>query len=257
MNTPILPEELRELMALRRPPIIVDARSSEAYEEGHIPSAYNVDSSGLSPESSTFEGMIAFHSEVDAAYLCLGRFEKVEVVVYGDAMDACPCRALWLLHYSGQLAARLLMGGIERWRTEGHPVTSELPEIDATPFPVRSRRETLARLDEVEEAVEKEKALIVDTRSAEEYAVEGGIIPGAIHLAPESLLTERQDMFTDAETLRPRLEASGITPDLVIIPYSNAAGRSSLVYVALKLLGYPRVKNFLGGWTEWSQRTQT
>jgi thiosulfate/3-mercaptopyruvate sulfurtransferase len=261
MNIPIHPDELQGLIDETCRPIILDARPTEVYAAGHIASAFNVDSFRLAPEASTFEGMIAFHSDVDAAFRLLGRFEKVEFVVYGDAVDAVPCRALWLMQYSGQLGARLLLGGLERWRQEGHSVTTELPEIDRTPFPVRSRRELMARLDEVTEAVQDEKTLIVDTRSLGEFSGDdvpegsshGGSIPGAIHFPVESLVTEDQRMFVDEDRLRPRLEACGITPDRTIIPYSNAAGRSSIFYVALKILGYRRVKNFLGGWTEWSQ----
>ena len=259
MNIPIRSDEVLELMQTPRPPLILDSRPGAAYLEGHLPTAYNADSSDLRPESTTFESLVVFHSDVDAHHRVLGRFEKVEFIIYGETVDTRTCRALWLMHYSGQLSARLLLGGIRGWRADGHDTTAVMPEIDPVPFPVRSRRETIARIDELRSAVGDGRTVIVDTRSDAEFTGEripegtsrGGCIPGAVHFDATALLDGDTGSFCDLESVRASLENSEITPDRVVIPYSNDAGRSSILYVALRILGYRRVKNLLGGWREW------
>ena len=50
------------------------------------------------------------------------------------------------------------------------------------------------------------------------------------------------------------LATHGISPEKEIVPYCHRGARSAYLYWALKSLGYPRVRNFLGSWHEWSAR---
>ena len=49
-------------------------------------------------------------------------------------------------------------------------------------------------------------------------------------------------------------EEAGITPDREVVAYCQGGYRSAQSYVALKLLGFPRVRNYLGSWREWGDR---
>lgn len=47
-------------------------------------------------------------------------------------------------------------------------------------------------------------------------------------------------------------ESKGVMPDKHIIAYCRIGERSSHTWFVLKyLLGYPRVRNYDGSWTEW------
>jgi thiosulfate/3-mercaptopyruvate sulfurtransferase len=61
--------------------------------------------------------------------------------------------------------------------------------------------------------------------------------------------------FKPAAELRAMYEAKGITPDKEVIPYCQGGYRSAHAYLALRLLGYPRVRNYLGSWKEWGDKT--
>ena len=54
--------------------------------------------------------------------------------------------------------------------------------------------------------------------------------------------------------LRAQFEAMGITPDKKIIPYFQTEYRSAHACLALRLLGYLRVPNYLESWNEWNNR---
>jgi thiosulfate/3-mercaptopyruvate sulfurtransferase len=57
------------------------------------------------------------------------------------------------------------------------------------------------------------------------------------------------------DELRERYAAKGITPDRDIIAYCNSATEASHVHFTLRyLLGYPRVRIYVGSWTEWAER---
>ena len=43
----------------------------------------------------------------------------------------------------------------------------------------------------------------------------------------------------------------GITSEKLIIPYCQGGYRSAHAYLALRLIGYPNVRNYVGSWKEW------
>ncbi|MGZ9226086.1 MAG: sulfurtransferase, partial [Anaerolineales bacterium] len=58
--------------------------------------------------------------------------------------------------------------------------------------------------------------------------------------------------FKTPEELRALYEGKGIKPAEEVIAYCRIGERSSLTWFVLKyLLGYPKVKNYDGSWTEW------
>ena len=60
--------------------------------------------------------------------------------------------------------------------------------------------------------------------------------------------------FKPAEQLRAMYEVAGVTPDREVITYCQGGYRAAHSYVALRLLGYPKVRNYVGSWGEWGNR---
>jgi thiosulfate/3-mercaptopyruvate sulfurtransferase len=101
--------------------------------------------------------------------------------------------------------------------------------------------------------------VIVDTRSDAEYfgeevrAARGGAIPGAVHLEWKQNLAADGRYKTDDE-LRRMYEALGVTPDREVVTYCQGGYRAAHTYLALKRLGYPRLRNYTWSWKEWGDR---
>jgi thiosulfate/3-mercaptopyruvate sulfurtransferase len=58
--------------------------------------------------------------------------------------------------------------------------------------------------------------------------------------------------FKSADQLRQLYEPQGVTPDKDVVVYCRIGERSSHSWFVLhELLGYPRVRNYDGSWTEW------
>jgi thiosulfate/3-mercaptopyruvate sulfurtransferase len=101
--------------------------------------------------------------------------------------------------------------------------------------------------------------VILDTRSDGEYcgttvrAARGGAIPGAVHLEWTNNLGPG-GAFKPAAELKDMYERAGVTPDCEVVTYCQGGYRAAHSYLALRLAGYPRVRNYVGSWKEWGDR---
>lgn len=188
------------------------------------------------------------------------------VVLYGDKNNWFATYTFWLLSYYGVENLKILNGGRQKWVAEGRPLTAEVPSHPPATFRARDPDPALrAFRDEILQRLGDPKLSLVDVRSPQEYSGEllappaypqegaqrPGHIPGARNIT--WTLNVREDgTFKPMEELRRLYEAEGVTPDKEVIAYCRIGERSSLTWFTLKyLLGYPKVKNYDGSWTEW------
>jgi thiosulfate/3-mercaptopyruvate sulfurtransferase len=85
-------------------------------------------------------------------------------------------------------------------------------------------------------------------------AARGGALPGAIHIEWAENLDASGKFKSNAE-LKNMYDKAGITPDKEVISYCQGGYRAAHSYVALRLLGFPKVRNYIGSWKEWGDRT--
>ena len=168
-------------------------------------------------------------------------------------------RGLWFLEYFGHPNVQVLNGGIKAWRQGGFTITTEVTPPVSSRLKAAEKEELLATADTLLESLNQNTSCILDTRSDDEYmgrtirAARGGAIPGAIHIEWTRSLDE-SGRFKPASELKAMFLEAGITPDKEIIAYCQGGYRSAHSYLALRLLGYPRVRNYLGSWKEWGDR---
>jgi thiosulfate/3-mercaptopyruvate sulfurtransferase len=100
---------------------------------------------------------------------------------------------------------------------------------------------------------------LVDARSPEEYAgspaqgARSGHIPGAVNLEWKQCLGAGDGpTILDIPELQRLFAAAGVEPSQEVVAYCQSGTRASLVYFALRLMGYPRVRLYDGSWSEWS-----
>jgi thiosulfate/3-mercaptopyruvate sulfurtransferase len=240
-------------------PLILDLRTADAYANGHIPGAVHVDLFGVSLIDTDPAPLKAFMWMIEHVLASRGVDAGRQVVVYDEQSGIRAARAFWFLDYFGHAHARVLDGGFGAWQRGGFPVSR-----DGTPAPpstwTGSREEqTIATWREVRDAIGDSDRVILDTRSDGEYcgtvvrAARGGAVPGAVHIEWTRNLTPDGD-FKPAAELRRMYEDAGVTPDREVITYCQGGYRAAHAYLALRLLGYPRVRNYVGSWKEWGDR---
>ena len=239
---------------------IIDTRPAEDYAKGHIPGATHFDLFGLSLVDTTDAPLKAFMFMIHHVLELRGVSEAREVVFYGENSDMRAARGVWFLEYYGHPKVKMLDGGFSAWKTAGALVAVDATPPKAATFKVAERREVLATADDVLRSLDKQAVAILDTRSEGEYlgtqvrAARGGAIPGAIHIEWTDNLGADGKFKTDAE-LRAMYSKAGITPDKEVISYCQGGYRAAHSYVALRLLGFPKVRNYIGSWKEWGDRT--
>ena len=241
------------------PPLLLDLRPAEAYAMGHIPGAIHLDLFGVSLIDTDPAPLKAFMWMIEHVLASRGVDAQTPVVVYDEQSGIRAARAFWFLEYFGHPSVRMLDGGFGAWTRDGHPVTR-----DATPPPASSwtgsrEHSTIATWHDVRAAIDQPKAVILDTRTDGEYfgtvvrAARGGAIPGAVHIEWTRNLAA-DGTFKTASELRKMYEQAGITPDREVIAYCQGGYRAAHAYVALRLLGYPKVRTYVGSWKEWGDR---
>ena len=126
-------------------------------------------------------------------------------------------------------------------------------------FQLSPRAEILATYPHLLEQLGRPGVQIFDVRSDAEYfservrAKHGGAIPGSFHQDWTAALAADGTVKSPAE-LRAQFEALGLDTANEIIPYCQGGYRAAHAYLALKIAGYPKVRNYLGSWAEWGNR---
>lgn len=241
------------------------------YDMGHIPGAQKIDwhADLNDPVIRDYISRESFERLLRR----LGIDESTTVVFYGDKNNWWATYAFWVFQLFGFANAKILDGGRSKWEQEGREMVSEVPTFPATNYTAPDRSDATIRAfqDEVRAHVRSAGAL-VDVRSPAEYTGErthmpdypqegtlrGGHIPGA-RSVPWARAANADGSFKSASELRAIYEdEQGLGPDENIIAYCRIGERSSHTWFVLTyLLGYERVRNYDGSWTEWGNSVRT
>lgn len=238
---------------------LMDLRPPEAYSNAHIPGARSFDIFGISLRDTRPEPMAAFLWIIEHLIQAKGINQDSTVVIYDDVAGMRSARLLWFLEFFGHADVHVLNGGFNAWAAEGRPTTHEASIPKTGNFQKNLRPEVLATAEDVLSRLDSADSVLVDTRSRDEFtgklvrSARGGRIPGAIHLEWTDNLDEKGFMKS-ADTLAAMYATHRITPDKEVIPYCQGGYRAAHTYLALRLIGYPRVRNYLGSWGEWGNR---
>jgi len=240
-------------------PLVIDLRPPEDFAAGHIPGAVHLDLWGVSLIDTDPAPLKAFMWMIDHLFNLRGVDAKTPVVVYDDQSGIRAARAFWFLEYFGHPRVQLLDGGFGAWIRAGLPVTRDAAPPPKSAWAGTPQEQTIATWRDVKDRLGRPDVVVVDTRSNGEYdgttvrAKRGGRIPGAVHV--EWTRNLRPDgSFKPAGELRAIYESAGVTPDKEVITYCQGGYRAAHGYLALRLLGYPRVRNYTGSWKEWGDR---
>ncbi len=238
---------------------IIDVRPAEDYANGHIPGATHFDLFGLSLIDTSEAPLKAFMFMIHHVLELRGVDESKEVVFYEDNSGMRAARGLWFLEYYGHPNVKMLDGGFRAWKAAGAPVTSDATPPKTAPFKIAERRDVLATTDDVLRSLGQKQIAILDTRSEGEYlgthvrAARGGAIPGAIHIEWTDNLAP-DGKFKSNDELKAMYDKAGITPEKEVVSYCQGGYRAAHSYVALRLLGFPKIRNYIGSWKEWGDR---
>lgn len=259
----VLAERLRDdELAGREPPLLLDTRPAEAFAAGHISGAVHIDLWGVSLIDTDPAPLRAFLWMIHHVLAQRGVREDRPVVLVDQVSGLRAARAFWFLEFFGHRQVSVLDGGVDAWVRAGLPLSTLTEPAVAAAWSEEHHPDILATWRDVAERVEWPGTVLLDTRSVEEYtgqlvrARRGGTIPGSVHVEWTHNLAPDGTFLPPAE-LQALYHTVGVTPDHEVVTYCQGAYRAAHSYLALRLLGYPRVRVYLGSWKEWGDRDDT
>jgi len=199
---------------------IIDVRSQEKYDEGHIPGAINLLDIPFNLELVDPDDFAQTLSEK-------GIGNDSNVICYDD-LGPSAARAWWLLSYYGLTTVYFLNGGIQKWTVEKHGLETRKPEFPATQFIKQITPDLYCDLEHAKHGVNNPQVVFWDTRLEGEFTGEilrgnapdrVGRIPGAIHLEWNSLVDPESQTIKPADEIQKILEERGITPESEVLTY--------------------------------------
>jgi len=214
---------------------IIDFRKEEAYIKGHIPNAIPLWRTDIEDTSLPYKGMMATKEQIEKLFSSLGIRPTDTLVVY-DANGSCDAARLWwVLQCYGFTRVKLLNGGLIAWETANQALTKTRPKYEPSTFRLPETtimNHHISRQQILKILTDSLPYFILDTRTTDEF-------------------TGKRQKKGAAKA--GRYEGLAIPKDAEIIAYCHSGVRSAhTTFVLTQLLGYKKVKNYDGSWTEWS-----
>jgi thiosulfate/3-mercaptopyruvate sulfurtransferase len=249
-------QDLYRITQYQRGVIVVDTRSFSEYKKGHVPGAVNVDLFQLHWFDTTKRGIKDFNRQTRLLLSHIGIRKDSYAVFYDNISGISAARGVWLLLYFSHEKVCMLDGGFEKWKREGYPVEVKSNQLRHVLFMGKPNSKIVADAQEVRRSINKKNVVIVDARSREEYdgsevrAARRGHIPSAKNI--DWTRNVQNSIFKSKEKLSKIY--SKIPKNAQIITYCQGGYRAANAFLVFKMLGYKKVKMYLGSWGEWGNR---
>ena len=236
-----------------------------AYDEGHISGAV-----GLNWQTQLCDQVrrdILTKEQFEELCQDNGISNDTTVIFYGDNNNWFATYALLQFRYYGHDESNLKVmdGGRQKWIDEGRDLVTDTSSPASTDYKAKFPDDNVrATKDHVLPTLEQGVVNLVDVRSPAEFSGEiiappglpetaqrPGRIPGAANI-PWATAVADDGTFKSYDELKEIYEGAGVDPDKETVAYCRIGERSSHTWFALKyLLGYEKVRNYDGSWTEW------
>lgn len=243
--------------------IVLDARSQEEYDKGHLPNAVRATWQEWSnveiAQDSGEWAHIKSYDELSQLFGELGIDGTKPVVIYTDTQAGWgeEGRQLWTLRVFGLTNTYILNGGIKAWKDAGGDISKEATTIASVTGPKANPDESL--IVETDYCVANlDKGNILDTREDAEYAgtknygeKTNGRIPNSKHIWFKDFYNADGTLLSPSQ-IRARVEELGYEKEDELILYCTGGIRSGFTTIILRAAGYTKARNYnvsFSGWT--------
>ena len=240
------------------------------YDAGHIPGARFVTMNDISLSDSSPTGL---NLQMPAADDLKTRLEAIGVsdasrviVSYGKDRIASATRVLYTLDYAGLGShVSLLDGGVEAWKAEGRPMSTDVPAAVRGQLATLKVQPTIVDAEFVKAQIEKPGIVVIDSRLPAFYSGaqaggstasphRAGHITGANNVPYVETLDADQKL-KPADALAGLFAAAGAKTGDTIVTYCHIGQQATAVAFAARTLGF-KVLLYDGSFEDWSRRTE-
>jgi 3-mercaptopyruvate sulfurtransferase SseA len=226
---------------------IVEGRSLQAYEDGHIPTAKHVD-----PAVYVKDGKFLKPRDVIVQDLAKkGVTREKQIVLYCGSGGAAS-RNFMVLKELGFKNVVLYLNSWDEWSID----PTKVQELGAANFTfsgsvlngTNSLGPHFFSQSELKSALGQKSVVVLDVRSASDFNI--GRIPGSVNVYWNETLDANRNPKS-AEDLTALFARKGVTPDKHIVIFTRGGVQLTYMYTLLKLLGYPQLSAYTGRWEGW------
>lgn len=255
VQEPLISETLTAEALMKNQPVILDARPAFEFNLAHAPGAINVRWEDFSQNNPKSRGLLQTDLFALARRLSLvGVSPETKVLVLGKGRLGAgeEGRIAWTLKVLGVKEVYTLLHTSYREMN----TTKEAPLTQNKPYWKPEVAENLIidfkEFKNISE-VEKKDGVIIDVRSAQEFALRN--LTQSKGIKAPVLNIEWKDFFDDRGLPNKKIESvlseKGVTKDTRVIFISNHGVRSGATTYVLQYLGYKKAQNFAGGYEQW------
>lgn len=235
-----------------------------SYDTGHIANAV-----GWNWETQLQQNLsrdLVSPEEMKSLLETSGISNETKIVLYGDNNNWFAAWAFWQLKYYGHDNVQLMDGGRVKWLAEDRPLTTDTPSHLKGSYSVpEPNRDLRIYRDELLQELSSDNLRLVDVRSNEEYtgkflappafpqegAQRAGHIPNAKNI-PWGQAVNEDGTFKSIQELQQLYGANDIDDSKDVVTYCRIGERAAHSWFVLtQLLGFEKVRNYDGSWTEW------
>lgn len=252
--------------------VIIDVRDAEEYAEDHIVGAVNIPDMFYELSMTTKDGLREMTNKFKKLFSEAGISKDKTAILYEDNLNTRyggSCRGYFQLTYMGHENAGILDGGLVAWKRDGLPTNDEVVAPVPTIFIPSIKDSIMVTKDSMAKVLDNSAIKILDNRDKVEWIGESsspygvdfaprkGRIPGAQWIEwydfMESDDSSNISHFKSPEAIREMCADIGLHPEDDIIIYCFKGARAANTYVAMKIAGFKKIRNYYGSWNEWSR----
>jgi 3-mercaptopyruvate sulfurtransferase SseA len=178
-----------------------------------------------------------------------GASDGMHIVLYGDT----PMQTGWMYMAFAAVGheseVSMLDGGINLWRAEDRPVSTDAPPPVSATLTVQPAPNVIVDAGYVKERLQSPSVKILDVRTTMEFG--NGHVPGATLILWQDLYADQRMLkFKSPEEIRGVLAKAGVAPNQSVVTYCAVGLRASLMYFAARVAGVP-ARVYVGSWQDW------
>ena len=237
-----------------------DARAE--YAAGHIQGARFFDIDEIADLTVDLPHMAPPPEKFASRLRVMGVGDGSQVVVYDGMGLFSAARVWWTFRLMGLTRIAVLDGGLPKWRAEGRPLTTALPEPARPHLTPHLQPDMVKTADQVLQALQAGSAQVVDARAAARFKGQApepraglrlGHMPGARNV-PFNATLNPDGTMKSPDDLRATFTAAGVDLTRPIITTCGSGVTAAVLSLALARLGHTDHALYDGSWSEWGGR---
>lgn len=238
--------------------VILDVRSAEDYESGHIPGAVSLPISWLErvevlEDGTEVKNLVLGPDDITPVFQDAGIDRRSHVVIYDAGRHVLAARVFWMLDYYGHTNIAVLDGGFAAWTQTGRPTTTETPSIEIGNFVARPDESKIADFEYVQARLGSDATALCNALGHESFAE--AAIPGSVNVPQSTTYTDGETpVLRSAQEMVALLEQVGISRDSEVVFYCGAGYAAAQDYFVARALGLTNVRLYDGSLRDWRAR---